>query len=183
MDRETAANILEEMTKGDSLLRHARCVELVMRALAAEHGEDDDKWGAAGLLHDADYEAWPEQHPDRIVARLRDLGEEQIAHAISAHYTKWQVPHDTLLSRALIASDELTGFIVACALVRPEGLSTLTPKSVRKKFKSRNFAASVEREEVIAGLEIFGVEFSDHAQFIIDALKPHADELQLGGGP
>ena len=112
-------------------------------------------------MHDADYEKWPEEHPNRIVGRLRELGEERIAHAISAHYTKWNVPYDTLLSKALIAADELTGFTVACCLVRPEGVMTLQPKSVKKRFKQRAFAAKVEREEIEKALQIYGVEFAD----------------------
>lgn len=180
MKREDAAAILFEMTETDSLRRHARTVEIVMRHLAKKHGADPDQWGAAGLLHDADYEKWPEDHPDRIVARLRELDEERIAHAISAHYTKWNVPCDTLLAKALIAADELTGFVVACCLVRPGGVTTLTPKSVKKKFKSAKFAAKVERDEIERALEIFGVEFAPHVADIIAALAPHADELEIG---
>ena len=181
MQRDDAVAILHEMTETASLLRHARTVELVMRSLAEKHGEDPDEWGSAGLLHDADYEKWPEEHPNRIVARLRELGEEAIAHAISAHYTKWGVPYDTALSRALVATDELTGFVVACCLVRPEGIGTLQPKSVRKKFKDKAFAAKVEREEIMRGLELFGVELNEHVQAIIDALRPHAEELGIAG--
>lgn len=181
MRREQAEAILFEMTESPSLRRHARCVELVMRELARRHGEDEEEWGIAGLLHDADYERWPDEHPKRIVARLRELGEERIAQAIAAHYTKWNEPYDTLLSRALVASDELTGFVVACALVRPEGILTLQPRSVHKKFKDKAFAASVERDEVLRGLEVYGVDFATHVQTIVDALKPHASELQLAG--
>ena len=130
MDPSQARALLEEMTDGPSLLRHARCVELVMRHLARAAGADDDAWGAAGLLHDADYEKWPEEHPNRIVSWLRERDEEEIAHAISAHYTKWGRPYDTLLSKALVATDELTGFVFACSLVRPTGFDGLTAKSV-----------------------------------------------------
>ncbi len=182
MDPTHARALLEEMTDGPSLLRHARCVELVMRHLARAAGADEDAWGAAGLLHDADYEKWPEEHPHRIVARLRELGEDAIAHAIAGHYTKWDVPNDTPMSKALIASDELTGFVVACALIRPDGITTLEPKSVKKRFKSKAFAASVERDEVERALAILGVEFADHVQTILDALRPHAEELELAGG-
>jgi len=155
-----------------------------MRAAAHRYGageEDEERWGIAGLLHDADYEAWPSEHPDRIVAWLRERGEEEIAHAVSAHYTKWEVPYLRLMDRALVACDELTGFIGACCLVRPEGISTLTPKSVKKKLKSRSFAASVERDEVHAGVELLDVDLTEHIQFIIDALKPFATELGLAG--
>lgn len=181
MKHEQADALLREMTKTESLLRHARSVEITMRALARKHGEDEEEWGIAGLLHDADYEQWPKEHPARIVAHLRNLGEDRIAHAISAHYTIWGVSYDTLLSKALLAADELTGFIVACCLVRPEGVHTLAAKSVRKKFKDKKFAAKVDREEIGRALEIYGVEFSEHVDFLIAALREHADELKIGG--
>ena len=181
LNREQADALLREMTETESLLRHARSVEISMRALARNQGEDEEEWGVAGLLHDADYEKWPEEHPSRIVARLRELGEDRIAHAISAHYTKWGVPYDTLLSKGLIAADELTGFIVACCLVRPDGVHSLTAKSVRKKFKDKKFAAKVDREEIQRALEIYGVEFSEHVSFLVEALREYADELQIGG--
>ena len=179
MNREEAEALLFEMTETASLRRHARTVEIAMRFLAEKHGEDADEWGIAGMLHDADHEKWPEEHPNRIVARLRELGEDKIAQAISAHYTKWDVPYDTLLSKALVATDELTGFIVACCLVRPDGVMTLKPKSVKKKFKDKAFAAKVERDEIVHGLEIFGVDFADHVTDIIESLKPHAEELGI----
>lgn len=169
------------MTETESLLRHARSVEITMRALAHKHGEDEEEWGIAGLLHDADYEKWPEEHPGRIVARLKDLGEDRIAHAVSAHYTVWGVPYDTLLSKALLAADELTGFIVACCLVRPDGVHSLHAKSVRKKFKDKKFAAKVDREEIGRALEIYGADFSEHVEFLIGALREHAEELKIGG--
>ncbi len=169
------------MTETESLLRHARSVEITMRALARKHGEDEVEWGVTGLLHDADYEKWPENHPHRIVSRLRDMGEDKIAHAISAHYTIWGVSYDTLLSKGLLAADELTGFIVACCLVRPDGVHSLKSKSVKKKFKDKKFAAKVDREEITRALEIYEVEFSEHVDFLIGALREHADELQIGG--
>ncbi len=182
LDRNTAWLHLCEWTQGESLRKHARAVEIVMRAACEQHGEQEalEDWGIAGMLHDADYEAWPDQHPQRIVEWLRDRGEESIAHAISAHYTKWGVPYDSSLDRALLACDELTGFVMACCLVRPEGVETLTPKSVVKKLKDKRFAASVEREEVHAGVELLNVELKPHIQMIIDALRPHADELGIG---
>lgn len=181
MKRADALAILQEMTETASLLRHARTVELVMRSLAVKHGEDQEQWGIAGMLHDADYEKWPDEHPNRIVARLRDQGEDLIADAISAHYTSWNVPYDSLLSKALVATDELTGFAVACALVRPTGIIGMKAKSVRKKFKDAHFAAKVERDEILRGLEIFGVELSEQIEAIIAALIPHATELELTG--
>lgn len=183
MDRERAWAHLCEWTETDSLRKHARAVEIVMRAAAAHYGDgaDADAWGAAGMLHDADYEKWPETHPQKIVAWLRDQGHEAIAHAVSAHYTKWGVPYDSPLDRALLACDELTGFVVACCLVRPEGVSTLTSSSVKKKLKDKRFAASVERAEVHAGAELLGVDLGQHIEFVIEALKPFADELGIAG--
>ena len=183
LSRQQAWELLCEWTKTEPLRRHARAVEIVMRAAAHRYGDDDadpTMWGIAGLLHDADYEAWPEEHPDRIVAWLRERGLEATAHAISAHYTQWCVPYNSQLDRALLACDELTGFVGACCLVRPDGIFTLTPKSVKKKLKDRRFAAKVERHEVHTGAELLGVDLGDHIQFIIDALTPHADELKLG---
>lgn len=179
MQKSTALDILNSMTKGDSLLRHARTVELVMEAYAEKMGEDVLEWGNTGLLHDADYEAYPEEHPNRIVAMLREEGEEKMAHAISAHYTKWGVSYDTLLDKALIACDEITGFVVACCQVRPEGIATLTPKSVKKKLKQKSFAASVDREEIAKGLELFEVSLDDHLQLIIEVLKANKEELKI----
>lgn len=181
MQREAALALLHEMTATDSLRRHARTVEIAMRALAVRAGEDPDEWGIAGLLHDADYERWPDEHPQRIVARLRELGEARIAHAIAAHYTKWNVPYDTAMSRALVATDELTGFVVACALVRPDRLLGLQPKSVLKRFQEKGFAAKVEREEIRRGCELFAVTLEDHVAFLIAALRPFAAELGLAG--
>lgn len=180
---EEATAILNSMTKGDSLLRHARTVELVMRAYASKLGENELQWGITGLLHDADYEAHPEQHPHVIVNLLRERGDEEIAHAISAHYTKWGVPYNSLLDKALLACDELTGFIVACAQIRPMRLHGLEVKSVRKKLGQKSFAASVDRDEVRIGAELFGVDLSDHIGFIIGVLQEHEQELQLAPQP
>lgn len=184
LTREEAWAHLCEWTKTDALRKHARAVEEVMRAAAGRYGAgaaDVEAWGIAGMLHDADYEAWPEEHPARIVAWLRERGEEEIAHAVSAHYTKWGVSYDSALDKALLACDELTGFVGACALVRPEGIATLEPRSVVKKLKDKGFAAKVERDEVAAGIELLGVEPADHIRFVIEALRPHAEELGLGG--
>jgi predicted hydrolase (HD superfamily) len=184
ISRDEAWAHLCAWTPTEALRRHARAVEEVMRAAAHRYGDGDadvEAWGVAGMLHDADYDQWPDEHPHRIVAWLRERGEEPIAHAISAHYTKWGVPYETQLDRALLACDELAGFVGACALVRPEGIATLTPKSVKKKLKDKHFAAKVERDEVTAGAELLGVDLTEHIQFVIDALKPHAAELGLEG--
>lgn len=179
MTYQEAKDILHEMTEGDSLLRHARSVELVMEAYAEEFNEDPTEWAITGMLHDADYEKYPDKHPNLIVEKLRSLGEEKIAHAISAHYTKWNVPYTNNLDKALLACDELTGFIIACCHVRPEGIDTLTAKSVKKKLKQKSFAAKVERDEIEKGLELLGVDMSDHINFIIEVLKKNKAELEI----
>ena len=183
LTRELAWQQLCEWTATDSLRKHARAVELVMRAAARRYGDGEDdveRWGIAGLLHDADYEKWPADHPDHTVAWLRECGEVELAHAVSAHYTRWNVACESKLDRALLACDELTGFVIACCLVRPEGVTTLTPKSVKKKLKDKRFAASVDRDEVHAGVELLAADLTAHIQFVIDALAPHADELGIG---
>ena len=174
--------LLCDWTQSESLRRHARAVEVVMRAAAYPYGggeADVERWGLAGMLHDADYDQWPEEHPNRVVRWLRERGEVEIAHAVSAHYTQWGVPYESQLDRALLACDELTGFIGACCLVRPDGVTTLTPKSVKKKLKDKRFAAKVDRAEVASGVEMLGVDLGAHIQFIIDALQPHRVELGI----
>lgn len=179
MNKEEAKELLTSMTEGSSLLRHARTVELVMEAYAKKYNEDAVEWAVTGMLHDADYEKYPDEHPNRIVGILREKGEEKIAHAISAHYTKWNVSYDTLLDKALLACDELTGFIVACSQVRPEGVATLTAKSVKKKLKQVSFAAKVERDEIAKGVDLMGVDLTEHITFIIEVLKEHKEELGI----
>src|SRR5437879_5644889 len=174
-----ARELLTSMTKSESLLRHMRTVELVMEAYAIKLGEDDQRWAIAGLLHDADYEAFPDKHPNVIVAKLNKIGEQEIAHAISAHYTHWNVPYETLLDKALLASDEITGFIVACCQVRPDGIAALETKSVIKKLKDKGFAAKVDRNEVYKGAELFGVDLQEHISFIIETLRRNRDELGI----
>jgi predicted hydrolase (HD superfamily) len=183
LTRERARQQLDAWTTNPSLLGHARAVEIVMRAAAARYGDaaDVEQWGITGLLHDADYDRWPEDHPQRIVAWLREQGEEQIAYAVSTHNTHLGVPPRSMMDKALLAADELAGFIVACCLVRPEGIVTLEAKSVKKKMKDKAFAAKVDREEIRRGVELLGVELDQHIQFVIDALKPHAEELGIAG--
>ncbi len=179
ISRTEANDLLKSMTQNPSLLRHMRTIELVMEAYAEKLGEDKEAWAITGMLHDADYEPFPEKHPQVIVEKLRSLGEETIAHAISAHYTHWGVPYETTLDKALLACDELTGFIVACAQVRPEGITTLEPKSVIKKLKDKGFAAKVDRDEVYKGAELFGVVLQDHIAFILEVLKKNKEELGI----
>ncbi len=179
MNREEAEKILHSLTKSQSLLRHMRTVELVMEAYAEKLGEDKEQWALTGLLHDADYEAHPDKHPQIIVEHLRQLGEEKMAHAISAHYTKWNVPYTNSLDKALLACDELTGFIVACCQVRPDGIASLETKSVIKKLKDKGFAAKVDREEVYKGVELLGIDLADHITFIIEMLRKNRAELGI----
>lgn len=179
MNRAEARILLESMTKSASLLRHMRTIELVMEAYAEKFIENKEEWAVAGLLHDADYEAFPEKHPQIIVKKLQDLGEGTIAHAISAHYTKWNVPYHTRLDKTLLAADELTGFIVACCQVRPDGITNLETKSVVKKLKDKSFAAKVERDEVYKGVELLGIDLNDHITFIIEVLKKNRVELGI----
>lgn len=174
-----ARQILAEMTENASLLRHMRSIELVMTAYAEKFGENKEEWAIAGLLHDADYERYPEKHPGVIVEKLKALGEDKIAHAISAHYTKWNVPYNSLLDKALLACDELTGFTIACCQVRPDGIASLEPKSVIKKLKDKGFAAKVERDEVYKGTELLGVDLTEHIAFIIQVLRTHREELGI----
>ena len=182
LTREQAWEHLCSWTKTNALRKHARAVELVMRAAADRYGAGDgerERWGLAGMLHDADYEAWPAEHPQRIVAWLRERGEPQVAHAVSAHYTKWGVKHESALDKALLACDELTGFAGACCLVRPGGITTLEPKSVMKKLKDKGFAAKVERDEIAAGAKLLGIELEALVAFVVESLKPHGAELGL----
>lgn len=182
LTRDEAWAHLCSWTETDALRNHARAVEIVMRAAAHRYGNgaaDEEAFGLAGMLHDADYEKWPEEHPKKIVAWLVDRDLPAVAHAVSAHYTKWGVPYDTMLDKALLACDELTGFVGACARVRPDGLAALESKSVIKKLKDKGFAAKVERSEVNAGAELLGVPLDEHITFVIEALRPHAAEIGL----
>jgi predicted hydrolase (HD superfamily) len=181
---EDAEDLLHSWTEGASLRGHARAVEAVMRRAAHVYGGgegDETTWAIAGLLHDADYEKWPDEHPGRVVAWLRDRGEEAIAHAVAAHSLRWGVPHDAPLDRALFACDEVTGFVVACCLVRPDGIRSLAPSSVLKKLKDKAFAAKVDRDEVRSGAELLGVPLDRHVAMVIEALTPHAEALGIGG--
>lgn len=179
MTREEAQTLLFSMTKTDSLRRHARTVELVMEALAEKLGEDKNTFAITGLLHDADYEQYPEEHPNIIVEKLNDMGHHEIAHAIAGHYTKWNVPRESVLDKCIVAADELTGFIVAAALIRPTKIEGMKVKSVMKKLKTKTFAAKVDREEVHKGAELLGWELRELIEFIIPVLEANKEELQL----
>lgn len=181
---DQALQQLQAWTRTPSLLNHARAVEVLMRAAAARYGgqrADPEVWAIAGLLHDADYEQWPEEHPQRIVDWLRAQGEEEIAYAVAFHQTQWNLPPKTAMDRALLACDELAGFLVACSLVRPDGIATLGAASVKKKLKDKAFAAKVDRQIIRNSVEILGVDLDSHLQFAIEALRPYAEPLGIAG--
>jgi predicted hydrolase (HD superfamily) len=183
LTRIQARAILFELTKTDSLRRHARSVELVMEALALHYGEDPERFAITGLLHDADYETYPERHPAVIVEKLRKMGENEIAHAIAGHYTKWKVDRNSLLDKCIVAADELTGFIIASALIRPTRLEGMDSHSVMKKFRTKTFAATVDREEVMKGAEMLGWDLHKLIDFIIPVLQANKEELGLNPKP
>jgi putative nucleotidyltransferase with HDIG domain len=171
-----------EWTESDSLRKHMLAVEAGMRAYARKFGEDEEKWGITGLLHDMDYEKHPtpDEHPMVGVRELESRGyPEDVLHAIKAHADYLDVPRDTLMAKTLYAVDELSGFIVACALVRPEGLEGLKAKSVRKKMKQKSFAAAVNREDIVRGAEELGVDLGEHIEFVAGALRERSDGLGL----
>jgi len=185
--RDEAWELLCEYTKGDSLRKHALAVETAMRACATHYGAADadiDEWGLVGLLHDFDYEKFPsaDQHPFTGANILCGRGySERFIKAIMGHATYTGVPRDTEMAKALFATDELCGFLVACALVRPSrSLDDMEVKSVKKKLKDKHFARSVNREDIHQGVEELGVELDEHIRFVIDALKPVQKEIGLG---
>ena len=181
-DRQTSFRLMCEYTASDSLRRHMLAVETAMRAYAVELGEDQDKWGIVGLLHDFDYEKWPEvpDHPLQGSKILRDKGyPEDVIQAILSHVEESGVPRESRLEKALFACDELCGFVTAVAYVRPDGIQGMKAKSVRKKMKQKSFAASVSREDIVNGAEEFDVDLNQHIQFVIDALQLEAETLKL----
>jgi putative nucleotidyltransferase with HDIG domain len=180
--RDRAWDTLTRYTKSEPLLRHALAVEAAVRAYARKLGGDEEFWGATALLHDFDYELHPtlDKHPQDGAAILREEGyPEELIESVLSHAEHLEMPRDTDLKKALFACDELAGFIHACGLVRPDGIQTLTPKSVKKKLKQPSFAAGVHRDEVYAGAELLGVDFDEHIQTVTDAMKPISSELGL----
>jgi putative nucleotidyltransferase with HDIG domain len=180
--RDNAWATLTRYTKSEALLRHALGVEAGVRAYARRFGEDEQLWAATALLHDFDYEMHPtlDKHPQDGAPILREEGwPEEVIEAVLSHAEHLAIPRDTQLKKALFACDELSGFIHACGLVRPDGIETLEPKSVRKKLKQPSFAAGVHRDEVYAGAELLGVDLDDHIAFLVEALRPIARELGL----
>ena len=183
--RQEAWELVEEWIQSDSLRKHLLGVEAGMRAYAREKGEDEELWGVTGLLHDLDYERYPDLetgHPRKALELFEEKGyPRELIDAVAGHATFLGVPRETQLAKTLYAVDELSGFIAACALVRPTGIEGLTPKSVRKKLKQPSFAAAVDRESLRRGAEELGVDFNEHVDFVIAALAEHAEVLELDG--
>ncbi len=188
VSREEAWTLLAEWVESPSLRRHCQAVEAGMLAYAERGGHDVELWGATGLLHDADYERFPDMddaehgHPRSIMAELerRDAPPEMVR-AIASHADYLGVSRDSPMEKTLYAVDELSGFLVACAAVRPEGIRGLTPKSVKKKLKQPSFAAAVSRDEIRENVEALGVELDEHIRTLVAALEARADELDLNG--
>ena len=184
-EREAAWALLCEYTQSESLRKHALAVEACMRAYARRLGEEEEKWAIVGLLHDFDYERWPtlENHPYRGAEILEQRGyASDIRRAVLSHASYTGVTRESAMEKALFASDELAGFITACALVRPgRSLAGLDARSVRKKMKDKAFARSVSRDDITTGAAAFGVELDEHIAFCIAAVGAVASELGLGG--
>jgi putative nucleotidyltransferase with HDIG domain len=181
--RAEAWSLVEEWVQSESLRKHLLGVEAGMRAYARQGGEDEELWGVTGLLHDLDYERYPDLetgHPRKALELFRERGySRELVDAVAGHADFLGVPRETRLAKTLYAVDELSGFIAACALVRPTGIEGMTPKSVKKKLKQPSFAAGVDREEVRRGAEELGVDFDEHVAFLIAAMEERADELGL----
>lgn len=190
--RAEALALVHEYTASDSLRKHMLTVEAVMRAYAEHFGEDPERWGLAGLIHDFDYERFPnaahsptEEHPSSGVRILRERGwPEDILQAILGHAAYCNVPRETLMARTLFAVDELSGLVTATALVKPsKSVHDVEASSVKKKMKDKGFARGVSREDVLTGVKELGVELEPHIQFVIDAMRRSADAIGLAGVP
>ena len=183
MSRADDLALVHEYTKSDSLVKHMLAVEAAVRAYARKFGEDEEKWGTVGLLHDFDYERWPDppDHPLKGAAILAERGyPDDVIYAIKSHADYLpDCPRVSLLDKTLYACDELAGFITACALVRPGRLEGLAPKSVRKKMRQASFAAAVNRDDIVSGAEDLGVDLNEHIAFVIEAMQGIAEELGL----
>ena len=181
--RNEAWALVIEMTQSEQLRRHMRSVEAAMRAYARRFGEDEERWGVLGLIHDWDYESGPtpELHPRRGIQMLRERGwPEDILEDIASHAEYLNVPRDTPIRKSLYAVDEMCGFVIACALVKPDrSLSAVEPSGVRKKMKDKAFARGVHREQMVAGADALGVPFDEHVVVVRDALVPIASDLGL----
>lgn len=184
MDRETAYGVVQEYAKSESLRRHLTAVEACMRAYARKVGEDEEQWGVAGLVHDFDWEVCPapDDHPTYGAEILRSRGfPEEIVRAVLSHGDHTGIERETLMEKALFACDELSGFVTAVALVRPnKSLSETKVSSVKRKMKDKGFAKSVSRDDIVKGAEELGADLDEHIEFVIGALAPVASELGLG---
>jgi putative nucleotidyltransferase with HDIG domain len=183
--RDQAWDLVCEWVSSDSLRKHLLGVEAAMRAYARKYGEDEELWAVTGLVHDLDYERYPDLetgHPRYVLKELEQRGyPQEVIDAVAGHAEFMGVPRETQMAKALFAVDELSGFIAACALVRPTGIEGMKPKSVKKKLKQPSFAAGVNRDEVQRGAEELGLDFDEHVAFVIAAMAERADELGLAG--
>jgi putative nucleotidyltransferase with HDIG domain len=181
--RDDAWELVCEWIESDSLRKHVLGVEAAMRAYARRDGEDEEKWAVTGLVHDLDYERYPDLdtgHPRYALEELEKRGYPQdVIDAVAGHADFMGVPRETRLAKTLYGVDELSGFVVACALVRPTGIEGMKPKSVRKKLKQPSFAAKVDRGQIQQAIEELGVDETEHIQLVIDALAGNAAELGL----
>jgi putative nucleotidyltransferase with HDIG domain len=184
LSRDEARSLLTEWVQSESLRRHCLAVATAMEAYARRNDADDERWYVVGLLHDMDYERFPDMddtesgHPRSGMKELESRGvDPEIVRAIASHADFMGVPRESQMEKTLYAVDELSGFLLACAYVRPQGLDGLTPKSVKKKLKQPSFAAAVNREDVREGAAQLGVDFDEHVAFVIAALSERADEL------
>jgi putative nucleotidyltransferase with HDIG domain len=182
--RDDAWALVREWTESDSLRKHMLAVEAAMRSYARHFGEDEELYAVTGLVHDMDYERYPELetgHPRIALKELERLGyPREVIDAVAGHAPFLGVPRESRMAKTLYAVDELTGFITACALVRPQGIHGMTPKSVKKKLKQPSFAAAVDRDEVREAAAELGVDFDEHLARVIAAMEERADELGLG---
>ncbi len=189
--REEALALLEEWVQSENLRRHMLSVEAAMRSYARHFGQDEELWGITGLLHDLDYERYPEMddpengHPRAALRLFRERGyPEPLIHAVAAHAVFLGVPRESLLDRALLACDEITGLILACAYVRPDrDIRQVKVRSVKKKWKDRRFTAAIDREENLAYIQELGVPFDEHVARVLEAMQGIAQELGLAGRP
>jgi putative nucleotidyltransferase with HDIG domain len=184
VSRQEAWDLVCEWVSSESLRKHLLGVEAAMRAYARKYGEDEELWGVTGLVHDLDYERYPDLetgHPRMALEELkRREYPQEVIDAVAGHADFLGVPRETLMAKTLYAVDELSGFIAACALVRPTGIEGMKPKSVKKKLKQPSFAAAVDRDEVQRGIEELGVDPDEHMSVIIEAMTERAEELGLG---
>ena len=186
MDRTSAYELMCQYTQNESLRRHMLTVEVAMQAYAKQTDNDQEKWGIVGLLHDFDYELWPEppDHPLQGARILTELGyPDDVVYAIKSHVDVGPGhPRVSLLDKTLFACDELCGFITAVALVRPQGIQGMNAKSVRKKLKQKSFAEKVSRDDIVQGASDLGIDLNEHIQFVIDSLIDKAEQLSLPKG-